>query len=356
MNHTAIAFSKKQGRYFLPKGFHLVNDLVPLFRAKEGLIRNQLSSQAKKRLSWFDHYKHCGSVSLTCRYFGISRQTFYEWWKRYNPNNLISLEDASKAPKTKRRRTTTPEQELRVIQLRKQYIRYGKEKLVRLYEQEYKEKISSWHIQCVIEKYRLYCHPKKTAKIAAKRRRSIKKKRITDLRKKASRSGFLLCFDVVVIYWNNAKKYIFTAIDNHSKTAFAWMYNSKSSFSSQDFLLRLRYLFAEQVENIQTDNGSEFHGLFNQACIDLNINHYWSRNRTPKDNAVNERFNRTIQEEFINLGNFTPETTEFNRKLADWLIEYNFHRPHQSLGYQTPAQFASGNPHLSTMCPSSTIG
>ncbi|NCN94754.1 transposase, partial [Candidatus Wolfebacteria bacterium] len=57
---------------------------------------------------------------------------------------------------------------------------------------------------------------------------------------------------------------------------------------------------------------------------------------TTKKLFYNERFNRTIQEEFVDLGNFTPEIPKFNEKLAGWLIEYNFKRPHQVLGYQTP--------------------
>ncbi|PIZ44834.1 hypothetical protein COY31_01745 [Candidatus Wolfebacteria bacterium CG_4_10_14_0_2_um_filter_39_18] len=75
---------------------------------------------------------------------------------------------------------------------------------------------------------------------------------------------------------------------------------------------------------------------------------------TTKKLFYNERFNRTIQEEFVDLGNFTIEVPKFNEKLAGWLIEYNFKRPHQALGYQTPIAVACQNPHLSTMCPSST--
>ena len=54
------------------------------------------------------------------------------------------------------------------------------------------------------------------------------------------------------------KRYIFTAIDRHSKVAFARMYKSKSSYNAADFLNRLCYLMDGCIENIQTDNGSEF--------------------------------------------------------------------------------------------------
>jgi transposase InsO family protein len=147
------------------------------------------------------------------------------------------------------------------------------------------------------------------------------------------------------------KRYIFTAIDYSTKVAFARMYRRANSYNATDFLNRLLYLMNGNIENIQTDNGSEFQKHFEKACQKLNLARYYNRPRTPKDNAVNERFNKTVQEEFINLGNFTPETDEFNRKLTDWLIEYNFQRPHQALQYQTPIK----NPQVSTMYSSSTI-
>ena len=66
--------------------------------------------------------------------------------------------------------------------------------------------------------------------------------------------------------------------------------------------------------------------------------HYWSRVRTPKDNACNERFNKTLQEEFIAFGNYTSNMDKFNRMLIKWLIEYNSIRPHETLGDKTPLE------------------
>jgi hypothetical protein len=36
----------------------------------------EISRLAKQRLKWMDHYAAHGNAALTCRYFGISRQTF----------------------------------------------------------------------------------------------------------------------------------------------------------------------------------------------------------------------------------------------------------------------------------------
>ncbi len=348
-----IFFDSRGRLKILPWGFHLVEDLVPLFQIANDLRRNQLSKEAKIRLQWMDYYQKTKNVSLTCRHFGISRQLFYYWKNKYNPHNLKTLETQDRTPKKKRQREITLEQEMRIVALRKKYIRYGKEKLCRLYTQRFGEKISSWKIQKVIEKYKLYYHPQRTAKIAKKRQRALKKKRITELKKK-NKTGFLICLDVIVIYWNGLKRYIFTAIDYYSKLALAKMYSSRSSLNAKDFLKRLYYLFEGKIENLQTDNGSEFSGMFQGALTELGLGHYFNRPRTPKDNPVNERFNRTLKEEFLNLGNFHPDPEIFNPRLLNWLEEYTFRRPHEALGYKTPIEFACEKPLLSKMYSSDT--
>jgi transposase InsO family protein len=132
------------------------------------------------------------------------------------------------------------------------------------------------------------------------------------------------------------------------------MYTGHSSRTSADFLKRLHYLVDGKIENVQTDNGSEFHGEFEEKLKELKIPHYWSRVHTPKDNAANERFNRTLNEEFIQMGNMLVDSQEFNRRLTEWLVEYNFRRPHQTLGYLSPINFIYRKEHLLPTYPSST--
>lgn len=90
-----------------------------------------LSRKARQRLKWFDYYNsHGHNARLTCRYFGISPQTFYRWKRRYNPHHLESLEDRSHRPKHLRQTTPSVELVEAVRQLREEYPRWGKDKLV----------------------------------------------------------------------------------------------------------------------------------------------------------------------------------------------------------------------------------
>ena len=313
----------------------------------------KLSREATVRLRWFDYYHKTKNASLTCRYFGISRKTFYKWKKRYNRWDLTTLETRSRAPRRRRKRMIPFEKELRIKALRKKYIRYGKEKLKVLYEKIYPDKVTCWQIQKTIEKYNLYYHPIKNEKRRKRRKLSQKKKRVTELKNKII-TGFFFQVDTISLFRSGLKRYIFTGIDKTSKLAFSRMYKGATSFNARDFLHRLLYLVDTTIEIIQTDNGSEFAKLFEEACTKLKIPHYFSRVKTPKDNAINERFNRTLKEEFIQLGNFTPEPLLFNQRLTEWLIEYDFNRPHQSLDYLSPIEYLNNYQKVLPMSPSST--
>jgi len=316
----------------------------------------RLSRAARGRLEWIIFWeKNHKDASLTARHFGISRKTFYKWLPRFETQFLRGLEDESRRPRRRRRREYTARQYQNVVFLRRARLRYGKMKLLEIYRRQHPDDctISAWKIQCIIKAAGLYYAPARQARINRKRAVTRTRRKITELKRKPV-SGFLLCLDTVVRYWQGYKRYILTAIDRHTKIAFARMYTTHSSASARDFLYRLHLLLDGKIENVQTDNGSEFHRYFEDACQKLKLKHYWSRTHTPKDNAVNERFNRTLQEEFLSMGNMLTDTTEFNQRLTEWLIEYNFRRPHQTLGYLPPISFTFKYHKVLPMYPSST--
>ncbi len=317
----------------------------------------KLSKKAIVRLNWIIYYyeKANQNAKLTCRHFGLVRSQWYYWFNRFDEINLRRLEDQSRAPNHTRQKEYTPLQYERLVKLRKERIRYGKAKLFKIYQKEHPtdQAISEWKVQSIIQAAGIYYSPKKQARTNQKRARAQAKKRIAELKKKP-RTGYLVCLDSMVRYWHGQKRYIITGIDKYAKIAFARMYKKHSSLTAEDFLLRLYYLMDGNIENIQTDNGSEFMKYFDRACNRLKLDRYFSRIRTPQDNASNERFNRTLQDEFIRMGNMTDDVELFNQRLSDWLVEYNFHRPHQTLEYLTPIEFIQKHGKVSEMWSSST--
>ena len=113
--------------------------------------------------------------------------------------------------------------------------------------------------------------------------------------------------------------------------------------------IRLYAIVHGNILNTCQDNGSEFEKHFARLLASLNIPQYHSRVKTPKDNPVCERFNGTLKQEFLRMGNWTDDMQEFNQRLTTWLIKYNTYRPHQSLNYLTPFQYQYQAQVLSTM-------
>jgi len=356
----------KQGKV-IERNFYLIPKIELLSkhqRWKKQADKLKLSREAKNRLSWIIYYETKGSnnASKTVRYFGIGRSTFYKWFNRFDGINLRTLETRSTAPKVTRGREYSAIKDSRVIKLRKKYPQYGHRKLKVIYNRIYKNEleystITEWYIQRVIEEYKLYfCKKKRYSK--TKRKNAIKKKRVTELFKtKVALKGFFIHMDTIEIRRNGLKRYIITGIEDKTKFAYARMYQTATSSSASDFLERMEYIMKNdkiRIETVHTDNGGEFHKKFIKVVNKLKLVHYWSRARTPKDNASNERFNRTLQEEFIAFGNYTNDVDKFNQMLTEWLIEYNSIRPHETLADKTPLEAVESLVGLSTRWSSCT--
>lgn len=308
------------------------------------LGREQLSAEAQLKLEWIIFYHTVGKrkAGKTAKHFGIARKTFYKWLKRFDEKNLLTLEEVSRAPRKTRMRDISYLQRDRIKKLRKKHMRWGKMKLQRRYLRVYGEKISSWKFQVVIREENLYFDKVAHTKQQKRRKRAQKhpKKRITDFVKKQEVNHLWHVDTIVFTVVEGGYRYLLTAIDEVSKVAYARLYTTHSSRQAADFLKRLEYLTEGNMVNLHHDNGSEFMKDFIKACEELKLPQWYSRVRTPTDNPVLERFNRTIQEEFVEMIDIGLEDVEeFNQRLLDWLIEYNNVRPHQTLDYLTPLEY-----------------
>src|SRR6266567_3342525 len=313
------------------------------------LGKDSLSERAQLKVEWIIFYHTAGkeNATATAAHFGITRKTVHKWLARFREEDLTTLEEESRAPDNLRQKEISFIQAGRITKLRMKHLRWGKMKLRKLYQREYHEKISSWKIQQVIEEKKLYFdmtqieRRKKRKKQAQKH----KKKRITEFKKKKRQNHLWHVDTVVFTLSEGGYRYLLTAIDEVTKLAYARLYQTHSSKQAADFLKRLIYLTEGGIMNLHHDNGSEFAKDFTQACRDLLLPQWYSRPYTPKDNAVLERFNRTIQEEFVEMIAIGLENIPLvNRRLLDWLIEYNNVRPHETLDYLTPLEYIDLHP------------
>jgi len=92
---------------------------------------------------------------------------------------------------------------------------------------------------------------------------------------------------------------------------------------------------------IRCDNGPELTSRhFLAWCVERQIELVHIQPGKPTQNARVESFNGRLREECLNLSWF-QNLFDARRKIAAWRTEYNQERPHSSLGYRTPNEFAA---------------
>jgi len=94
----------------------------------------------------------------------------------------------------------------------------------------------------------------------------------------------------------------------------------------------------EGVE-LRTDHGPQYTGADCAALVDQwRLAHTYAPVGRPTGNAVAERLIRTMKEEVVWLRDW-DSADELRAALEAWLRRYNEQRPHQALGWQTPAEY-----------------
>lgn len=303
----------------------------------------ELSREAQRRLAWFDYYQaHGRKAALTCRYFGISRQTFYRWKRRYDPQNLGTLEAGSHRPHRRRQPTWTAAQAERVRRLREQYPRWGKDKLAVLLGRE------GGHLS-VSMVGRILTRLRQRGVLSAPMLFRVKRRRGTARRPWALRKprdyavekpGDLVQLDTMDL--RPAPGVVlkqFTARDVVSRWDVIEVHGRATSTAATLFLDTLQRRLPFPLRALQVDGGSEFAALFEAACRQRGVRLFVLPPRSPKLNGRVERANRTHTEEFYEITPCSLQIAQLNQELLDWERTYNTVRPHQALGYLTPQQF-----------------
>ena len=92
----------------------------------------------------------------------------------------------------------------------------------------------------------------------------------------------------------------------------------------------VKTVFPGRIEQIFTGNGSEFQGAFANYTKAQGWRHCHTYPKSSKMNAFNERFNRTVQEGFVDYEEelLLEDLRTFNQRLLGYLNRYNGHRPH----------------------------
>ena len=116
-----------------------------------------------------------------------------------------------------------------------------------------------------------------------------------------------------------------------------------TSFASRRVTRVLDAIVAERGQPlaIRCDNGPELTSRhFLAWCVERKIELIHIQPGKPTQNARIESFHGRLRDECLTVSWF-QNLFDARRKIAAWKIEYNEERPHSSLGYQTPKEFAA---------------
>lgn len=279
------------------------------------------------KLKVFEYAKACGNISKACRYYGISRETYYEWHRKHKAGGEEALINRRPGPTCSRLRTAKPIEE-QILYLRSNY-HFGQQRISWYLSRYHNIKISPGGVRQVLLRNNMNRLP------INMRKRSIKQFK----RYEKQVPGHRIQIDVKFLSFQKEgkeiKRYQYTAIDDATRARALKIYERHNQANAIDFLNYVTIRFPFRIHTVQTDNGHEFQAKFHWHCLDLGMNHVYIRPRSPHLNGKVERSHATDKIEFYQLVSYIDDI-DINKKIQEWEIFYNCHRPHSALKGKTP--------------------
>jgi transposase InsO family protein len=266
--------------------------------------------------------------------FNVSAKTAAKWVRRYRDTGSSGLGDRSSRPR-RLRQPTTPELVARVEALRRErwtgariagQTGLSRATVSRILRRLKLSRVRDLEPKLPIQRYEharpgdlLHLDIKKLVKIAQPSHRVTGDRR-----------------DTVRGIGTEA---VHVAIDDHSRIAFSAIYPDEKAASTISFLHAAVAYYARfgiQFKAVLTDNGSAYRShAFAAACRALGLKHRRTRPYTPRTNGKAERFIQTALREWAYLRTY-QNSNQRSQELRPWLHQYNWHRPHASLGLSPP--------------------
>jgi transposase InsO family protein len=321
-----------------------------------------ITDQAEERLKIINYWKKYG-LEATKDAFGAKRSTLFRWHKLYKDSGyqIKALNPGKTERKNKNKRNIDPMILKEIRRLRLEVCpNMGKAKVKKYLDlfclANQLPVYSESKIGRVIREKRIYHQRRKVYHNGQVKVLQKKKKLRKPDEFKVNAPGDLIEIDTVVKFAWNIRRYIITAVDVHSRYSFAFCYERPLSVNARDFIQKLQLVFPYEIKAVQTDNGSEFHKYFDDYLKEQSITHFWNYAGKPYRQGHIEKYNRTIQEEFIDQNEvLLDDVNVFNRKMSEWLIWYNSKRFHWGLNLETPVDYLLKNNYVSKMCWTNTF-
>lgn len=264
------------------------------------------------------------STREVARYFGYNQSSIVRWCKKAGIVVGARIETKSSKPKTSPK-SLSKETVGRII-----HARIKSKRCAEVVHEMLKVEGVEVSLSSVKRKLKMYGLLKEKSR--------WKKTRKYPPRSEATRPGMLVQIDTIhFVTKDGSRIYVYTTLDVYSRYGFAILAKRIGAKQSIVFLKKAIQYFPFVIQNIQTDNGSEFSLHFTDFVRRHNMTHRHIHPRSPNENGHLERFNRTIQEEIGRFGwcIFIPKDIEA------FLKYYNTERMHMGINFKTPAQLVT---------------
>ena len=328
----------KRVRYHRPKLSKLSYHIE--MKALQDSMAQEMSDVAAFRIHVITHYYKYG-LQPTLDAFNLKKSSLYNWINAYEKNGRRVIALVPK--KTRPHNTRQMDIDWRIVsfirEMRQEHGNIGKSMLKPFIDAYVKElgikSIGETTIQKVITRRHLTFEKKVYAQKQANKFQKLRVRKSP----KVKTPGFIQ-MDSIVVYINYEKHLFMCVIDVFTKFAHVVCVPDLTSATARRVFIEFEELTPTKIHTVQTDNGSEFLRSFHNYMEEKHIPHQFIYPKMPKINSFIERFNRTIQEEFIlRSDEIYYDQQAFNRKLTKYLFWYNYQRPHSSLKYMSPMTF-----------------
>lgn len=271
------------------------------------------------------------TIDQVCEQFGISRQGYYKARK-------------------KKQRTNVEERKLigKVLELRTQMPMLGARKLHYLLKQNIQSLLKPLGRDKFFKLLRdnnLLIKPKRYRPRTTESKHRFRK--YGNLIKDIEINGINQVYvsDITYLRTVNRFCYLFLITDLYSRRV---MGEDLSETLAIEGSLRALKMATDKIKN---PNGSIHHSdrgiqycsnIYTEKLKSLGIKISMSEQANPYDNAVAERVNGILKQEFM-LDKVFPDTKTARNAVREAIKIYNENRPHMSLGYKTPEQVYNAN-------------
>ena len=186
--------------------------------------------------------------------------------------------------------------------------------------------------------------------------RQVKRRRTGDaaIRYRPLKANHVWTYDFIFDATQDGRRLkILTVVDEYTRECLVIEVGRR--FTARDMIETLRLVMAERgiPDFIRSDNGPEFiANALGDWLTELGAQTMFIPPGSPWENPFIESFNGKLRDELLN-GELFTSLREAEVLLKQFAARYNEFRPHSSLGYLTPREFAARNetPEITSASP-----